>query len=115
MKSAKQSSSEKKKKKGSYSSSSLYSDSSSSSTDSSSDDKKKKSKKKRSRKDDNNDKTLAKANSKVRKVNKVQKLTQSMEEAPTGMLNMATKLHELRGLPEAIQKQFKEQQAKSEG
>ena len=38
-----------------------------------------------------------------------------MEEAQKGMLDMATELHELRGLPEAIQNQFEEQQAKSDG
>ena len=80
--------SSKKKKKGSASSSSSYydpsssiTDSSSDSDDSSSDDKKERSKKKKSRKDDNNDKTSAKAKSKVRKENMIQKLTQSMEEA----------------------------------
>ena len=45
----------------------------------------------------------------------IQKLTQSMEEAQKGMLDMATELRELRGLPDAIQKQFEEQQAKSDG
>ena len=110
----------KKKKKGSPSSSSSYSDSSYSSTDSSSDSdgsssdgKKKKSKKKKSQKDDNNNKSLAKAKSKGRKEIKIQKLTQSMEEAQKGMLDMVRGL----GLPEAIQKQFEEQQleAKSNG
>ena len=38
-----------------------------------------------------------------------------MEEAQKGMLDMATELCELRGLPEAIQKQFKEQQVNNEG
>ena len=38
-----------------------------------------------------------------------------MEDAQKGMLEMATELCELRGLPRAIQKQFEEQQEKSEG
>ena len=38
-----------------------------------------------------------------------------MQKAQKGMLDMATQLRELRGLPEAIQKQFEEQQAKSDG
>ena len=40
-----------------------------------------------------------------------------MEGSQKGMFNMATelKLRELRRLPEAIQKQFKERQAKSDG
>ena len=45
----------------------------------------------------------------------MQKFTQSMEEAQKGMLDMDTELHELRGLPEAIQKQYKEQHAKPDG
>ena len=122
MKAARKSSSKKKKKKkGSSSSSSSYSDASSSSADSSGDSgdssgdvKKNKSRKKKSRRDDN-DKPSATAKSKAKKENKIQKLTQSMEEAQKGMLEMATKLHELRGLPKAIQKQFKEQQERSEG
>ena len=96
----------KKKKKGSSSSSSSYCDSfassadaSSDSDDSSGDGKKKKSKKNKSRKDDNNDKTSAKAKSKVRKENKIQKLTQSMEDVQKGMFNIATELRESRGLP----------------
>ena len=67
-------------------------------------------KKKKSKKDDNVDKTSTKATSKVRKENKIQKLTQSMEEAQKGKLDVATKLRELRGLPELIQQQFDEQQ-----
>ena len=38
-----------------------------------------------------------------------------MEDAQKGMPEMATELCELRGLPMAIQKQFEEQQEKSEG
>ena len=38
-----------------------------------------------------------------------------MEESQKGMLEMATELRELRGLPKAIQKQFEEQQDRSEG
>ena len=71
--------------------------------------------KKKSRKDDNDDKPSAKAKSKAKKENKIQKLTQSMEDAQKGMLAMATELRELRGLPRAIQKQFEEQQEKREG
>ena len=56
-----------------------------------------------------------KAKSTVRKENKIQKLTRSMEEAQKGMVDMATELCELRGLPEAIRKQFEEQQAKGDG
>ena len=37
-----------------------------------------------------------------------------MEDAQKGMLEMATELRELRGLPRAIQEQFEEQQEKSE-
>ena len=111
----------KKKKKGVSSSSSSYSDSSSSSIDSSSDSgdssgdsKKKKSRKNKSRRD-NNDKPSAKAKSKAKKENKIQKLTQSMEEAQKGILQTATELRELRGVPKAIQKQFDEHQERSEG
>ena len=111
----KSSSKKKKKTKGSPSSSSSYSnspfsstDSSGDSDDSSSDGKKKKSGGNKSQKDDNNNSSSAKAKSKARKENKIQKLTQSMEEAQKGMLDMATELRELRGLPEAIQKQFEE-------
>ena len=59
------------------------------------------------------DKLMTKATSKARKENKIQKLTQSVEAAPKGMLNMATELRELRGLPEAIQKQFDEDRMNS--
>ena len=52
---------------------------------------------------------------KVRKENKICKLTQSMEEVQKGMLDMATELREVKGLPEAIQNEFDEQQAKSDG
>ena len=38
-----------------------------------------------------------------------------MEEAQKCMLDMATELRELRGLPKAIQKQFEEHQERSEG
>ena len=38
-----------------------------------------------------------------------------MEDAKKGVLDMATELRELRGPPEAIQKQFDELQAKSDG
>ena len=38
-----------------------------------------------------------------------------MEEAHKGMLDMTTGLRELRGLPEAVQTQLEEQQAKSDG
>ena len=38
-----------------------------------------------------------------------------MEEAQKGMLDMATELRERRSLPDAITKQFDEQQAKSDG
>ena len=58
---------------------------------------------------------MAKAKRKAKKDNKIQKLTQSMEEAQTGMLEMATELRELGGLPNAIQKQFEEHQERSEG
>ena len=64
----------------------------------------------KSRRDDN-DKPSAKAKSKAKKENKIQKLTQSMDEAQKGMLEMATELRGLRGLPKAIQKQFEEQAA----
>ena len=58
---------------------------------------------------------MAKAKSKAKKENKIHKLTQlSMEEAQKGMLEMATELRELRGLPKVIQKQFEEQQEISE-
>ena len=70
---------------------------------------------KQSRKGDNDDKPSAKAKSKAKNENKIQKLTQSMEDAQKGMLAMATELRELRGLPRAIPKQFEEQQEKSEG
>ena len=115
----------KKKKKGSSSSSSSYkscSDSSFSSIDSfsdlddsSSDGKKNKSKKRKSQKDDSDDKSSAKAKSRVRKENKIQILKQTMEESQKGILDIATELLELRGLPEVIQKQFSEQQAKRNG
>ena len=48
-----------------------------------------------SRKDDNNDKSSAKAKSKVRKENEIQKRTQSMEEAQKGMLDIATELRDV--------------------
>ena len=38
-----------------------------------------------------------------------------MEEAQKGMPEMTTELRELRCLPDAIQKQFEEQQERSEG
>ena len=45
----------------------------------------------------------------------IHKLTQSAGEAKKGMLDMATKLRELRGLPEVTQRQLKEQQTKATG
>ena len=78
----------------------------------SSDDKKTKSKKKKPKKGDDDDKSTAKAKSKAEKENKIQKPTQSVEK---GMLNMATELRELRGLPEATQKQLEEQQKPAAG
>ena len=51
-------------------------------------------------------KLIAKSGFREFKEKKIQKLTQSIEEAQKGMLVMATELRELRGLPEAIQKQF---------
>ena len=81
------------------------SDSSSESTSSSSDDKKKKSKKKKS----SDDKPPASAKSKSQKKSKVQKLASGLEEAQKGMIEMATELRELCGLPAAIQKPFGEQ------
>ena len=120
VKAARKSSSKHKKKK-KTSPSASYSDSSSSSTragpsidsgGSSSDGNKKKSRKKKSRTDDNDNKPSSKAKSKAKKENKIQKLTQSMEDAQQGMLAMATELRELRGLPMAMQKQFEEQQEK---
>ena len=71
--------------------------------------------KKEPHRDDSNDKTSAKAKNKAKKENKIQKLTHSTEEAQKGMLEMATELRELRGLPKASQKQFGEQQERSEG
>ena len=100
----------KKKGRGSSSSSSSYYDSCSDSDDSSGDDKKKKSKKRKPKKRDDDDTLTAKAKSKARKSNKMPELTQSAEEAQKGMLVMETELRELRGLPEAIQKQFEEHQ-----
>ena len=91
---------------------------SSSDADSSSDGTKNKSKKKKSKKDDDesvDDKLTTKAESKARKENKIPKLTQSAGEAQKGMLDMATELRELRGLPEAIQKQSEEQQKQTTG
>ena len=98
-------------------SSSTSSDSSIDSDDSSnsSDDKKKKSKKKEPEEGDGDDKLTAEAKSKTRKENKRQKLPQSDEEAQNLMLDMATELRELRGLPEAIQKQLEEQQKAAAG
>ena len=61
------------------------------------------------------DKSSAKAKSIFRKESRLQKLTQSMMEAQKGMLDIATELSELRGLPEAIQKKFDKQQAKNDG
>ena len=125
MKAAKQSSSKKKKKKKTDSSSSpsSYSDPSSSSTDSSSDSDDSLSDgramlRRRNRRKQSLKKTTTSI--KVRKENQIQKLTKSMEEAQKGMhadamLNMATELRELRGLPELIEKQFDEQQEKHNG
>ena len=45
----------------------------------------------------------------------MQKLTQSVEEAQKGMLDMATELRELRGLPELIKMQFNEPQEEHDG
>ena len=45
----------------------------------------------------------------------MQKLNLSVEEAHKGMLAMVTKVHDQRGVPEAIQQQFEEQQRKATG
>ena len=45
----------------------------------------------------------------------MQTLKQSMEEAQKGMLDVATELREVRGMPEWIQKQLNGQQEKHNG
>ena len=45
----------------------------------------------------------------------MQKRAESMEEAQKGIPNTTLELCERRGLPESIQKQFEEQQAKRNG
>ena len=72
---------------------------------------------KKPKKGDDDDKLTRtpKSKSKATKENKIQELTQFVEEAQKGMLDMATELRELRGLPEAIQKQFEEQQKAAAG
>ena len=109
-----------KKKKGSSSSPSYSdsssgsdsdSDSSSESSSSSSDYKKKKSKKKKS----SDDKPSGAAKSKSQKKSKVQKLAIGLEAAQKGMIEMATELRELGGLPAAIQKTFDAQISNAKG
>ena len=120
----KKSSTKKKKKKKGSSSSSSYSDSSSGSdsdsdsssesSSSSSDYKKKKSTKKKKKKS-SDDKPSGTAKSKSQKKSKVQKLAIGLEAAQKGMIEMATELRELRGLPAAIQKTFDAQISNAKG
>ena len=83
------------------------------STSSSSDDRKKTSKKKKKSSDD---KLSAAANSKSqRKKSKVQQLASGLEDAQRSMIEMATELRELRGLPAAIRNPFDEQLSNARG
>ena len=109
---------EKKNGRGSSSSSSSSSsDSPSDSDDSLSDGWKKTSKQKKSKKDNVDYTFTTKAKRKTRKEIKIQTFTQSVKEGQKGMLDMATKLRELRGLypRRCTQKQFEEHQKKATG
>ena len=76
---------------------------------------KKKSKKKKSKKD-GDDKVTTKAKSKAKKDNPIQTLTQSVKEDQAKMLDMATEPEwRVQRPPEAIQKQFEEQQNQTSG
>ena len=83
------------------------------SSSSSCDDKKKKSKKEKEKSSD--DKPSGSAKSKSQKKSKVQKLASGLKDAQRGMIEMATELRELRGLPAAIQNTFDAQLSNARG